>query len=129
MNRCMHLRTLLLPVILLSLASSSFAGMAERWATLKEGMQAGEALAALGAPLISNGARGYQRWIYDSSGEVLLYAGQVIAWTQPVSNPESEARPIEKDLPMASSRHIGRRQAAKRPATSETSSQFLYWRP
>jgi hypothetical protein len=124
----MKARALLLTLLLVAPASSLLAGGTAGWSSLKEGMGAAQAMAALGAPLLQNGARGYQRWVYDSAGEVLLYDGQVIAWTQPVANPESEARPIERDMPLASSHRTPRRGLTKQPVNRGAPVNQFFWR-
>lgn len=70
----------------------------EKWTQLKSGMSAEETAAVIGRPLIRTSGRGYELWIYDSCAEVLFQHGPVAAWTVPVPNPVSEARPIEHDF-------------------------------
>ena len=73
----------LLSVLLCQGLSSPLCG-ADGWTKLKLGMTVEDAEAALGAPLIRNEGRGFERWVYDGRAEVLFYGG-VIAWTAPAS--------------------------------------------
>lgn len=82
----------------LLLAGGVGAASRESWSQLRAGMSAEETAATLGRPLIRTRGRGYEMWIYDSCAEVLFQHGPVAAWTVPVPNPVSEARPIENDF-------------------------------
>lgn len=73
----------LILLLVLGLLPGSLRGV-DGWTQLKLGMTAEAAEAALGAPLIRNEGRGFERWIYDGRAEVLFYGG-VIAWTAPAS--------------------------------------------
>lgn len=75
-------RILLFLFTLLSLGSSIPALGADGWGQLKLGMTAEDAEAVLGAPLIRNQGKGFEKWVYDGRAEVLFYGG-VIAWTAP----------------------------------------------
>lgn len=93
------LRKVLLPLACLLLASiQGTAADLDAWGRMRTGMTAFDTATLLGAPLIRTTGHGFDMWIYDSCAEVLFYRGPVIAWTAPVSNPESEARPIENDM-------------------------------
>jgi hypothetical protein len=68
------------------------------WHQLKVGMSRAETLKYLGQPLIRTKARGFERWIYDGSGEVFFTGGPVKFWTVPNPTPESDAKPVEEDV-------------------------------
>lgn len=119
-------------VSLLAAAAAAGASPRERWTQLKAGMTAEETAAAIGKPLIRTSGRGYELWIYDSCAEVLFQHGPVAAWTVPVPNPVSEARPIEHDfirgvffLPPPATR-VRPAAAGAAPGYLELDSRFRY---
>ena len=78
-------RLVLLRLLPLLACLPVLAGGAERWADVKPGMSADETTTALGRPLIRNGGKGFELWIYDQGAEVVFYGG-VIAWTVPAGS-------------------------------------------
>jgi hypothetical protein len=83
-------------VILLGLSTSAV--MAADWTRIKAGVTQEQTTEALGTPLIRTYGRGFEVWIYDSQGEVVFGGGPALGWTPPVPNPESSARPVERDV-------------------------------
>jgi hypothetical protein len=77
-------------VVLCGLGWSTPARGADGWERLKLGMTTEDAEAMLGAPLIRNQGKGFEKWIYDGRAEVLFYGG-VIAWTAPASSPAAHS--------------------------------------
>ncbi|MBI2518568.1 MAG: hypothetical protein HYV95_16960 [Opitutae bacterium] len=90
------------------------AGGPDRWAQLRRGMSAADTAATLGAPLVRTTGHGFELWIYNSHAEVVFYKGPVMAWTEPVPDPVSDAKPLEQDLPIGPSIRLPPHPAAKR---------------
>jgi hypothetical protein len=93
-------------------------------------MSTEEAISALGQPLIRTSARGLDVWIYDSCGEVVFAGGPVKAWSTPVPNAASAAKPLESDLLIRPApRFLPQRNAASRtaaPAEAVRGTEFRY---
>lgn len=83
-------------LLLLGLAVPLF-GAAD-WSRIKAGVTTAQTVEALGTPLIRTYGRGFEVWIYDSCGEVVFGGGPALGWSVPVPNPESAARPVERDV-------------------------------
>ena len=91
----------LLPLLLVLLATATPAVAGPGW---KAGMSRAAAAAAVGRPLISNRAHGYEVWFFDHEGDVTLYRDRVLYWTTPSAidapplpvAPEPAAKPARK---------------------------------
>lgn len=70
------------------------------WEAIRAGNSPAQVTKSLGAPLMKNAARGYERWIYDSGAEVQFEGGVVKGWTAPVA-PEAPARVVAIPTPIA----------------------------
>lgn len=88
----------LVTVALLLSGLSGPACAAVDWSQLKPGITTEQTAEALGQPLIRTYGRGFEVWIYDSRGEVVFAGGPAMGWSLPVPNPESESRPVERDV-------------------------------
>jgi hypothetical protein len=123
--------TLSLPFLLLAGLSFPSAGLAD-WTCLREGITLEETAEALGQPLIRTYGRGFEVWIYDSRGEVVFAGGErALGWSLPVPNPESSARPVERDVllkPVVRLPALRRTPAATTALPAETEVRFRYLR-
>ena len=54
-----------------------------RWENLEVGMNETDVAAALGSPLIVNGARGLVQWTFDAGGSVMFQQGALLFWGAP----------------------------------------------
>ena len=122
-----------LPVLLLAGLSLPLTASAD-WTCLREGISSEETAEALGQPLIRTYGRGFEVWIYDSRGEVVFAGGdRALGWSLPVPNPESAARPVERDVllkPVVRLPALRRTSAAPAAAAvpAETEVRFRYLR-
>lgn len=82
-------------LLLVFVGTSQAAGTG--WRELRMGMSAEQASAVIGEPLIRSSSRGFEVWIYDGRGEVVFYAGPVIAWTVPIPL-DASIRPAAHDV-------------------------------
>lgn len=120
-----------LPVLLLAGLSLPLTGSAD-WTCLREGITVGETAEALGQPLIRTYGRGFEVWIYDSRGEVVFAGGErALGWSLPVPNPESAARPVERDVllkPVVRLPALRRTSPEPTALPAETEVRFRYLR-
>lgn len=122
-----------LPILFLAGLSLPLTGLAD-WTCLREGITVEETAEALGQPLIRTYGRGFEVWIYDSHGEVVFAGGdRALGWSLPVPNPESAARPVERDVllkPVVRLPALRRTSAAPAAAAvpAETEVRFRYLR-
>jgi hypothetical protein len=120
-----------LPLLLLAGLSLPLTGSAD-WTCLREGITVEETAEALGQPLIRTYGRGFKVWIYDGRGEVVFADGdRALGWSVPVPNPESAARPVERDVllkPVVRLPALRRTPAAPVAMPAETEVRFRYLR-
>lgn len=102
------------------------------WSRLKDGLTAEQTTEALGKPLIRTYGRGFEVWIYDSHGEVLFAGGPAMGWTQPIPNPESASRPVERDVlikPLIRLPTLHSLDSAQATTADSSEVRFRYSRP
>ncbi len=93
-----------LPLLLVLLATATPALAGSGWAGMKAGMTRAAAAAAVGQPLFTNKARGYEVWFFDHEGDVTLYRDRVLYWKTPLTvdapilpaAPEPMPKPTQK---------------------------------
>ncbi len=120
-----------LPALLLAGLSLPLTGSAD-WTCMREGITLEETTEALGQPLIRTYGRGFEVWIYDGRGEVIFAGGdRALGWSVPVPNPESAARPVERDVllkPVVRLPALRRTSGTTTALPSETEVRFRYLR-
>lgn len=90
-------------MLALGTATPSGPSDALRWSQVRPGLTRTQVGALVGAPLLRNAARGYERWIYDGGCEVQFERGEVTAWIAPKNTPPAPTL-SRRDAPLAARR-------------------------
>ena len=91
---------------------------APRWEHLAVGMNETEVAAALGSPLIVNGARGLVQWTFDAGGLVMFQQGALLFWGTPRGYRPAAIEPV---LDVVAVENPAPVEAASTPVAAEAS--------
>ncbi len=104
--------------IWVALWGATVAGATPTWEGLKAGLEPNEVRGLLGEPLMINGGRGFEVWIYDEQREVVWLRGVVVAWT--ARDVAADARGRDMDL-----RGLAKARAEKAKAVVEKQKVYV----